>query len=192
MTVPLILASTSPRRRELLRRIVSGFSVVSASGDEIISASDVRTVPCRNAVLKAESVFTRFPDALVIGADTVVLLDDRILGKPADREQALEYLISLSGRTHEVLTGVALRGPGCSKDWTEVTEVIFKPYTAADAVRYMELVDVSDKAGAYAIQEHGGMLLEKINGEQENVIGLPLIRLRSELCGYGIGSAPRR
>ena len=128
-----------------------------------------------------------FPDAVVLGADTVILLDGRIIGKPRDLDDARRTLRRLSGRAHRVVTGLALvrrDAPALRREWSECSTVRFKPLTPAVIEEYLEKVNVLDKAGSYAIQEHGDMLVEALDGELENVIGLPLRRLAAELAEF--------
>lgn len=181
----MILASRSPRRRELLSRCGVEFSVHDARVEELQPGCGVplRELPAANAMLKARAVSEAFPDELVLAADTMVICNDSAFGKPADEAEAMEMLRSLSGRVHEVITAVVLMGKssGYRKVWSEVTRVRFKELSTDDIRKYISLVDVYDKAGAYAIQEHGDMLVEAIDGEIENVIGLPLEKLQDFL-----------
>ena len=183
----LILASGSPRRRELLGRIGVPFVVESAEAGEINVLPDPRQVPLYNAELKASAVSAKHPDAVVLGADTVILFEGRVIGKPRDPADALATLMALSGRTHEVVTGLALlRGlPEFRRVWSETTRVTFLPFDVETAKRYLSRVPVLDKAGAYAIQEHGELLVASIDGELDNVVGLPLGRLQRELAALG-------
>lgn len=184
----LILASESPRRRDILQKAGFTFELRSVSVDELKYAEDPAVLPLENARLKARAAAELFPDDLVLGADTVVVHNNRILGKPADEQMAEEMLFSLSGTTHEVITGIALLSVSGNVRlaWSETTSVTFKPFSRETVREYMSLVSVLDKAGAYGIQEHGDMLLERMDGELENVIGLPIkklqIILRELLC----------
>lgn len=182
MLYPTVLASASPRRRELLAGLGIPFRVETADVREITAADAEETVR-RNAGLKASAVARSFPESLVIGADTVVECGGRIFGKPSDSAEAAAMLRSLSGREHRVLTGVSLclKQNGLSLTFAEITHVVFKTLPEAVIRQYMELVPVLDKAGAYAVQEHGELLLERLDGSLSNVIGLPLERLRDVL-----------
>lgn len=182
MLYPVVLASASPRRRELLSELGVSFRVETADVQEITAADAEETVR-RNAELKASAAASRFPESLVIGADTVVECDGRIFGKPSNPAAAAAMLRSLSGREHRVLTGVSLclEQRGLHLTFAEITRVVFKILPDAVIRQYMELVPVLDKAGAYAIQEHGELLLERLDGSLSNVIGLPLERLRQVL-----------
>ncbi len=186
----LFLASESPRRRELLKRIVTEFAVEGAAVRELTAADGVPVaeLPVRNAALKAAAVAVRHPCDWVLGADTVVVLDGVIYGKPRDLAQASEFLRHFSGRVHEVLTGVSLQ-QACSQrqiGFTVTTEVRFKVLTESVIAHYLTEVPVLDKAGAYGIQDHGDMLVEGIVGELENVIGLPMAELRARLVTLGV------
>ena len=182
--MPLILASLSPRRRELLSRLPYPFEVRSFPTREFADGElPAEELPRCNAEAKARAVAERFPDAVVIGADTVIILDRRIIGKPRDAEDAFRTLTRLSGRAHAVVTGVALlrRSDGVRRVWSESTVVTFKTLSPGTIREYMERVNVLDKAGSYALQEHGDMLIEKVEGDADNVVGLPLGRLAAEL-----------
>ena len=184
---PLILASLSPRRRELLSHLPYPFEVRSFPTREFSNGElPAAELPLRNAEAKARAVAERFPDALVIGADTVIISDRRIIGKPRDPADAFRTLSLLSGRTHEVVTGVALlrRRDGVRRVWSESTAVTFKTLSPETIREYMRRVDVLDKAGSYALQEHGDMLIERVDGDPDNVVGLPLRRLASDLLTF--------
>lgn len=184
---PLILASASPRRVELLRQIVADFEVVPGEvpevHDEQLTAWEMAQV---NAYRKARAIAKRFPDAIVLGADTLVYLDReaRLFGKPASRADAARMLGELQGGTHAVITGVCLlhlrnHRQRVFADWTDVR---FHPLTRKQINEYLELMNPLDKAGAYAIQEHGERIVAEISGSYSNVVGLPLERLREELA----------
>ncbi|MBQ9338150.1 MAG: septum formation protein Maf [Lentisphaeria bacterium] len=187
---PVVLASASPRRRELLAALGIAFTVVPAEVDEIGAEQGYpaeETVRL-NAVLKAEAVARTCPGSLVIGADTVVECGGRICGKPRGPEDAAAMLRALSGREHRVMTGVAFRleKNRLERSFTEISRVTFKPLSEQTIRTYMELVDVLDKAGAYAIQEHSELIVERLDGSLSNVIGLPVERLAEELCRAGV------
>lgn len=154
--------------------------------EELTEAPDLREVPLLNALRKAEWVADRHPGELVLGADTMIWHRGRIIGKPADLEDAARILGELSGEAHEVITGLALvcRNRKIRDAWLESSRVFFKKLTPAAIREYLELVPVLDKAGAYAIQEHGDRLIEHFEGEFENTIGLPLIQLKRKLSDY--------
>ena len=175
----MILASQSPRRRELLTREGVEFRVVVRDTEEVHDASLLPQELCAlNASAKAEAVAQEFPGEVVIGADTLVFIDGMPLGKPADEAEAVQMLLQLQGRTHSVCTAVAVIMPGGGRrDFAEISNVTFRPLDEAAVRHYMSLVHVYDKAGAYAIQEHGELIIEKFEGDLDNVVGLPVKRL---------------
>lgn len=175
----LILASQSPRRRELLAREGVDFRVLTLPTEEVQDASLPPEELCAlNAAAKAEAVAALHPEDTVIGADTLVFSEGRPLGKPADEEEAVRMLRDLQGRTHCVCTAVAVILPGGERrDFAEKSYVTFRRLSEADIRHYLQLVYVLDKAGAYAIQEHGELIIEKLEGDLDNVIGLPVTRL---------------
>ena len=175
----MILASQSPRRRELLTREGVEFRVVVRDTDEVHDASIPPQELCAiNAAAKAAVVPQEFPEEIVIGADTLVFIDGEPLGKPADEASAIAMLRRLQGRTHCVCTAVAVFMPGGERrDFAEISRVTFRPLDDAAIRHYMSLVHVYDKAGAYAIQEHGELIIESFEGDLDNVIGLPVTRL---------------
>ena len=181
---PLILASVSPRRAELLRQLRLDFKVVPAQVTEIhheqMTARELSQV---NAYRKARAVAKRFPDALVLAADTLVYLECTLFGKPATLEEAHRMLEQLQGRTHQVVTGVCLLHLRNHRQavFAETTAVTFHPLKSAKIRRYLKTVNPLDKAGAYAIQEQGDLIVKKIAGSYTNVVGLPLERLAAEL-----------
>ena len=189
LSCPVILASASPRRKELLSGMGIEFSVIPAEVEEI---SPERGYPAAemvrlNARLKADAAAKHYPGSLVIGSDTVVVCDDRIFGKPHTLGEAVSMLKSLSGRAHQVMSGVSLRFGRYDLDhsFTEISRVVFKDLTEAAIREYMDLVNVMDKAGAYAIQEHSELILAGLEGSLSNVIGLPVERLGQELVRLG-------
>lgn len=179
----LILASQSPRRRELLAREGLEFTVIVRDTDEVHDASLLpEALSARNAAAKAEAVAADYPHATVIGADTLVFIDNTPLGKPADEAAAIAMLSRLQGRTHCVCTAVAVILPdGERRDFAEKSYVTFRPLTREQILHYMSLVHVYDKAGAYAIQEHGDLIIESFQGDLDNVIGLPVASLLQKL-----------
>lgn len=182
--LPVVLASTSPRRRELLGRIVESFEVVDSGATELSGALMPPRALCEaNARIKAMAVARHRPDALVLGADTLVFLDDEPLGKPSDLDEARAMLRRLAGRIHVVITGVCLVH-GAGKRMTcfaEATHVRFKAYGDEVIEAYLRSVPVLDKAGSYAIQTHGDWLVDRVEGSLANVIGLPVERLQEVL-----------
>jgi len=188
MDVPwLILASASPRRAELLRQLGIEFKVVPSTVPEIhqdeLTAQEVCQI---NAYRKARSVAKRFPDTLVLAADTLVYHDTVLFGKPATLEEAYEMLGELQGRTHHVVTAICLLHlrEHRQKIFAENTAVTFRPLDAVKIRRYLTRVNPLDKAGAYAIQEEGDLIIEKIAGSYTNVVGLPIERLQGELAEW--------
>jgi septum formation protein len=180
----LVLASASPRRSELLKQLSIPFDVIPAAADEIspkyLSPHEVCQV---NAHRKARTIARHNVEALVLGADTVVALGMTIFGKPKDTADAQRMLRALSGKTHHVITGIALMQLATQRErlFAVSTTVVFRKLNAAQINEYVAKVHTLDKAGAYAIQEHGEMIVEKINGSFSNVVGLPLERLEQEL-----------
>lgn len=181
----LILASASPRRQELLRLITDDFIVCPAAVDEILPpALSVRASAQYLAQIKAEAVATQYPDAVIIGSDTTVLFEHQILGKPNTPERATEMLHLLSGKTHEVITGVALaKGAKISTFQTE-TKVTFYPLTDAQIEAYVKTGEPLDKAGAYGIQGYGALFVQQIVGDYYGVVGLPVAPLAKALSQF--------
>lgn len=173
----IILASQSPRRKQLLEQAGYSFTVVIADVDETnppgMPGIDV---PEFLAKKKAAAIETSQPaDAVIIAADTVVLLDNEILGKPTDAAHAKETLRKLSGRMHEVVTGVCIQKGLDQRSFSVITEVYFRPLTEEQIDHYVDRYKPMDKAGAYAIQEWIGLIgIERINGDYYNVMGLPI------------------
>jgi septum formation protein len=173
-TVPVVLASASPRRRHLLARLGLTVDVRPADVDETPRPDERPEVLVeRLAVAKAAAVAVP-ADALVVAADTVVVLDGEVLGKPTDPADARSMLARLAGRTHQVVTGVAVRHRGAQAVDRAVTDVVFRPLTAAEIEWYLDLGESHDKAGAYALQGGGAVLVDHVAGSDTNVIGLPL------------------
>ena len=174
---PLVLASASPRRRQLLADAGLAFTVAPRYVDETMGPDEPPTdMVIRLATIKAESVAPQFPDHVVLGADTIVCIDDQILGKPQDLDHAADMLRRLSGKAHRVLTGVCLARlcPAKTHAWVATTTVTFRELTDEGITAYLARVDVLDKAGAYAIQENGDLLIDSIDGLYSNVVGLPV------------------
>jgi septum formation protein len=184
---PLILASVSPRRSELLRRMGLEFRVVPSHAPEVHHPElTARESAQLNAYRKARAVAKRFPDALVLGADTLVYLGTILFGKPATLNRAFEMLERLQGRTHLVVTAVCLLHLRNHRQrvFSDVTAVTFRQLGAEDVRRYFESVNPLDKAGAYAIQEKGDLIVERISGSYSNVMGLPVEKLKAELRAW--------
>src|SRR5437899_1836829 len=183
----LILASESPRRAELLRQVGVEFKTVASTADEIhheqLTAREVAQI---NDYRKARTVGKKFPDALVLGADTVVHIGSAMFGKPKDLEQAYEMLEHLQGKTHEVVTAVCLLNLRQHRQriFTDSTQVTFHKLDSVKIRRYLTKVNPLDKAGTYAIQEEGDLLVERIAGSYTNVVGLPIEKLRGQLADF--------
>ena len=183
---PLILASTSPRRRQILEQLRIPFDVVAPAYDE--TEGD----PVAHAVGKARSVAAGAGDRPVLGCDTEVLCGGRVYGKPETEAEAEEMLDSLGGRTHEVVSGLALLTPAWEEVHREVTLVTFRPLDARELAHYVGSGEWEGRAGGYAIQGLGASLVERIEGDYLNVVGLPaalLVRLLAERFAgvYGFG-----
>jgi septum formation protein len=184
----LILASASPRREQLLRKMGLRFTVVAPENvGELLSGAAPDVVAMQNAQRKARSVAGQHRDAIVIGADTVVVLDGKIFGKPVDDTEAAAILAQLSGHMHLVITGVCLvhRAFDTEITFAETTRVWMRALSASQIAEYIAKVDVSGFAGAYAIQERGDMIIERIQGNYANVVGLPVERLGATLQKLG-------
>jgi len=186
----IILASGSPRRKELLTRIVPEFEVRKSDAEEKIKTADPDEMVKELSYLKAADIFNRLSEeekekTLVIGADTVVALDGVIMGKPADKEDAVKMLSLLQGKTHQVYTGVSLIFQNTSgqkeKSFFEKTDVTFFPMSIGEICSYVETGEPMDKAGAYGIQGRFAAYVEGISGDYYNVVGLPVGRLYQEM-----------
>lgn len=185
---PVILASQSPRRQELLARITESFEVCPADVDERLSPGctpkeNVRMLAQR----KARAIFAQ-PESMVIAADTIVVCDDRILGKPADKADAVRMLHMLSGRTHQVMTAVCVKTADTELSAVSVTDVTFRTLRDGEAEAYADSGEPMDKAGAYGIQGQGGLLISGIHGDYYGVMGLPICMLNEMLHQICSGS----
>lgn len=188
MTQPpvLHLASSSPRRREILAALQLEISVVKVDVDETQSAGETPTdMVLRLAIAKVEAAVVNTGN-LVLGADTAVVIDGRALGKPADEADCLAMLDALSGRGHKVLTGVALRGPNGMSTALSETDVYFREISRDEALAYWQSGEPHDKAGAYAIQGLGGVFVERIEGSYSGVVGLPVFETVALLTKAGL------
>jgi septum formation protein len=196
-SIPLILASASPRRRELLAQAGFTFEVITADVPEIRKPGEdpIRFVT-RLAREKAEAVLAREdipPNALILGADTIVLLDEEVLGKPQDAPDAARMLRLLSGRTHQVITGVCLAKGRERQRAAEVTFVRFTTLSDEEIEAYVATGEPLDKAGAYAIQGRAGRWVPRIHGCYFNVVGLPLALVSSMIeAMQGVPPLPSR
>jgi len=179
----LILASQSPRRQELIRKITDDFEVIVSKVEESLPEDiSCEEAPAYLAALKAAAVSAEYPDRTVVGADTVVILDSQILGKPTDADDARRMLSLLSGRTHTVITGCCIRYGGMERRFCERTEVEFYPLDSREIDEYIATGEPFDKAGSYGIQGKGCLLVKGIRGDYFNVMGLPVGRLNRELA----------
>lgn len=184
----VILASASPRRRELLGRICTDFAVVPSGIAERLEGSDVRAAAARLALDKARTVARRVGEGIVLGADTVVVLDGEPLGKPSGPDEARAMLRRLRGREHQVVTGVAVveARTGREAATTVVSRVLMADYPEATIEAYVASGAPLDKAGAYAIQDLDGGLVAAVVGSYTNVVGLPLETTRRLLAEFGV------
>ncbi len=184
--IRLILASASPRRRELLGQLGVPFEVVVADVTEHEDpATDPRVMVAHNAALKADWVAARNPDAVVLGADTTVFLDGQAINKPRDLDDSRAMLRRLSGRIHTVFTGIALRrvSTGLAIDQGVSSQVEFKPFGDEVIEAYIKLVNTLDKAGSYSIQDHTDMIVAGYSGSFSNIMGLPIEATKQILTG---------
>lgn len=179
MTAPLILASKSPRRKHLLELAAIDFEIITKETDESYPEGlSIEDVPVYIAHQKALDIHRDYPDRTVLAADTIVVLNNEVIGKPVDREDAIRILTALSGQTHIVITGVVLLRGDEVKTMSDRTEVEFHPLTQAQIEYYVDTCKPFDKAGAYAIQEWIGVIaIKRINGCFYNVMGLPVSRV---------------
>lgn len=183
----IVLGSGSPRRQELLRRMgIDDFDLRVPQVEETFPAglSPQETVCCISREKSAAVVST--PEEIVITADTMVFLDDKKLGKPADEGEALSMLTALQGRHHTVCTGVTVRQGERLLTAAETTDVYFRPATESELRAYIATGEPMDKAGAYGVQGKGGLLVQRIDGDFFNVMGLPLVLLHSMLREFGV------
>ena len=183
----IILASASPRRKELLEQIGLSFQIEPARGEEHITSIIPREVVEELSFQKAMEVaeLHKEEDALILGADTIVVYEDKIMGKPADEEEAMEMLRKLSGKTHCVFTGVTAvlweNRKKTVRTFSEKTEVTFYPMSEEEIMFYVKTKEPMDKAGAYGIQGIGAKFIQAIHGDYNNVVGLPVARLYQEV-----------
>lgn len=190
MNIDIFLASASPRRKTLLERIGVRFEVITQVIDEQPNADEAPEVfAIRLALEKARTGCAARPagaQAPVLGADTVVVVDDALMGKPKDQTEALSMLMTLSGRSHRVLTGVALVDAEKESTRLSISHVHFRPITAAEAARYWGTGEPLGKAGGYAVQGLGGVFVEQLEGSYTGVMGLPLFETHDLLAEFGI------
>ena len=177
----LILASGSPRRRELLEELGLRPVICTPDIDETPLPDEQAAAHVERLAIEKGSAVEATSEDVVISADTIVTIDGQLLGKPTNEAHATDMLRQLSGRTHEVMTGVAISSNGATESFVEVTVVHFAELTDADIAWYVDTGEPSDKAGAYAMQGRGGAFVTAIEGSYDNVIGLPRYRLRAHL-----------
>lgn len=190
----LILASASPRRRELLARLCRDFTVVPSGIEEDLENGATPVAVARLAEAKARAVALRFGEGVVLGADTVVVVDGEALGKPASAAEARRMLERLRGRLHEVITGIAVVEAGTPRAGAErrvastavLSRVLMARYSDTDIDAYVASGEPFNKAGAYAIQGRGGALVAAVVGSYSNVVGLPLGATARLLAGFGV------
>lgn len=179
----IILASSSPRRKRLMLEAGFNFEIIVSDAEEI---SDKFMIPwdltVQNAQIKASPIAQNNQEKIVIGADTVVSLDNEIFGKPSDMEEAVKMLARLSGRTHIVTTGVCIIQKEKNETFYVNTEVTFKPLSGKEISQYVKVINPLDKAGAYAAQDHGELIIEKYSGSFTNVVGLPMSEVKEVLA----------
>lgn len=181
----IILASASPRRKELMELAGYDFEVICADIVEVVPEEAMpQEVVMSLALQKAQAVAAEHKDAVVIGSDTVVALDGKILGKPRSEQEAYEMLRSLSGRTHKVFTGVAIVCGGKVKNFFDETDVEFYSLGDDEIKKYVATGEPTDKAGAYGIQGKGSVLVKRINGDFFSVMGLPIAKLYREMSDF--------
>lgn len=197
MSVPLVLASSSPRRRALLGGLGVTFEVMTSDAEEINAGDVPALIVERNAALKRDDVATRVQHpAIIIAADTLVFEGPHVLPKPVDRDDAIRMLTHLSGRTHQVCTGIALlhTGTGERIEGTETTDVTFRTLGRHEIERFVDIVNPLDRAGAYTVQGPGALLVASYHGCYQNVLGLPLVKLDTLLreLGYALFDEMRK
>lgn len=181
----IILASASPRRKELMELAGYDFEVICADIIEVVPEEAMpQEVVMSLALQKAQAVAAEHKEAVVIGSDTVVALDGKILGKPHSEQEACEMLRSLSGRTHKVFTGVAIVCGGKVKNFFDETDVEFYSLGDDEIKKYVATGEPTDKAGAYGIQGKGSVLVKRINGDFFSVMGLPIAKLYREMSDF--------
>lgn len=181
----IILASASPRRKELMELAGYDFEVICSDIVEVVPEKAMpQEVVMSLALQKAQAVAAEHKEAVVIGSDTVVALDGKILGKPHSEQEACEMLRSLSGRTHKVFTGVAIVCGGKVKNFFDETDVEFYSLGDDEIKKYVATGEPTDKAGAYGIQGKGSVLVKRINGDFFSVMGLPIAKLYREMSDF--------
>lgn len=188
----LVLASASPRRRELLRALCGDFELAPSGADETLPPGPPTEAAIQLALRKARTVAAGRRQGIVLGADTLVVIDGEALGKPADADDARRMLRRLRAREHLVITGVAVIDTATGREATDavVSRVHMANYPDAAIEAYVASGEPLDKAGAYAIQGQGGRLVERLEGSRSNVVGLPVGATRALLAAFGVVTAP--
>lgn len=178
----LILASQSPRRKELLSYIANDFQIIPSSVEEIVPKGlSVKKHPEYLSRLKAMDIANQYPNDIVIGSDTAVILGNEILGKPKDRDDAKKMLLKLSGKVHKVITGCTVVKNGVVKSFSVVSRVKFQKLINCEIEAYLDTNEPYDKAGSYAVQGKAGAFVEWIKGDYFNIVGLPIAKLKKYL-----------
>ena len=182
---PLLLASQSPRRKELLKKLGFPFDVQASDIDEVIDES----IPLDQAIEKlayhkALELKSSFPNHIIISADTVVVLDNEVLGKPKDEQDAINMLTKLSGKKHQVITGLCLLHGSRAETHASITDVYFSELSDEEINAYVKSGQAYDKAGAYGIQDEGAFFIHKIDGDYYTVMGLPIALLKHRLIAF--------
>ena len=182
----IVLASNSPRRKQLMRLICPSFEIDPADIEESTAGNiALEHMPEYLALQKAEQIHQKHPDDIVIGCDTGVFIDNMMIGKPSSDRTAFEILKMLSGKTHRVITGCAVFKGDKKLSFSQTTEVEFYPLTDGEINAYIATGEPSDKAGAYGIQGKGALLVKEIRGDYYNVVGLPVALLSRKLALLG-------
>jgi septum formation protein len=176
----IILASSSPRRHQILKEEKISFEVVLPEVDEVTLISPIETA-LTNAKLKAENVFKKHPDRFILASDTVVAVDDHVLGKPEDKDDAYRILKLISGKRQSVISSYCILGPHCNILDYDITFVTMRQMTDKEIHDYINSGEPFGKAGAYAIQENGDRFVTKIEGSFNNVVGLPIEKIKPHL-----------
>lgn len=185
MTRRFILASASPRRRELLQDLQYPFEVVSADCEEYFDCTlTISSAIEQIALCKAQAVWEQYPEAVVLGADTMVCYEHQVMGKPGNRKEAYRMLKQLSGKTHTVVSGVAIVWKGKAELFHEETSVTFYDLDEDLLLRYLNSREPYDKAGAYGIQGMGKLFVRELHGDYFNVMGLPIAAVYRHLKPY--------
>lgn len=186
MMKKIILASASPRRKELMEQAGYEFEIRVSHKEERYTSTEPAEIVKELALLKASDIASQEADAIVIGADTIVAIDGKILGKPASKKEAFEMIQNMQGKKHQVYTGVAILDGEKRVNHAVRTDVYVNPMTEEEILDYIESENVMDKAGAYGIQGRFGIHIEKIDGDYYNVVGLPISYIYSQLKEMGM------